>query len=35
VQVAVLGAGTLVLFALWVRLAGFYWFNDVGARLGI
>jgi 4-amino-4-deoxy-L-arabinose transferase-like glycosyltransferase len=35
VQVAVLGLGTLVVFALWVRLAGFYWFNDVGAKLGI
>ena len=35
VQVAVLSVGTVVVFALWVRLAGFYWFNDVGAKLGI
>jgi hypothetical protein len=35
VQVAVLSVGTLAVFALWVRLAGFYWFNDIGAKLGI
>jgi hypothetical protein len=31
----VLSVGTLAVFALWVRLAGFYWFNDIGAKLGI
>ena len=35
VQVAVLTVGTLAVSALWVRLAGFYWFNDIGAKLGI
>jgi 4-amino-4-deoxy-L-arabinose transferase-like glycosyltransferase len=35
VQAAVLGVGTLAVFALWVRLAGFFWFNDIGAKLGI
>ena len=35
VQLAVLSVGTLAVFALWVRLAGFYWFNDIGAKLGI
>ncbi|HET8949790.1 MAG TPA: glycosyltransferase family 39 protein [Solirubrobacteraceae bacterium] len=35
VQTAVLGVGTLAVFALWVRLAGFFWFNDIGSKLGI
>ena len=35
VQLAVLSVGTLAVFALWVRLAGFFWFNDIGAKLGI
>jgi len=35
VQVAVLSVGTLAVFGLWVRFAGFYWFNDIGAKLGI
>ncbi len=30
-----LGVGTLAVVALWVDLAGFFWFNDIGAKLGI
>ena len=35
VHVAGLLAVTLLLGALWVDLAGFFWFNNVGAKLGI
>ena len=35
VHVAGLLAVTLLLGAVWVDLAGFFWFNNVGAKLGI
>jgi hypothetical protein len=34
-HVAGLAAFTLVAGALWVDLAGFFWFNDLGRKLGI
>ena len=34
-HVAGLAAATLLLGAVWVDLAGFFWFNSVGHRLGI
>lgn len=34
-HVGTLLTATLVIGALWVHLAGFFWFNDVAAKLGI